>query len=431
MATSGQQHAAKHAATSEESDFRKLLDKEFQTRPELLQMRMENETIMAECRAVPRSLAECKAKLDDLLTTFPDFAEDAVYRRPVGADDRGNQKIAEGLSIRAAEALAEAYGYNRVRGDVTRIDANTVKVDATFTDFATGRIWQEGRLVSQIATRKGDKGGGQYRIDEQRFADVVVGAAKSKAIREVILRSVSPALKAWFTARCAEIVSQLLTEDKITEIFRGFNRLGITPAIVEKLVGRPQNMGWTNEDKIALTRFYAALKNGETTVDQLLEAVGEGPKTPPPSAEKPKVTMDDLVGKSAPKTEPTTKQPAPATSKPQQPTKTAEQPAATKPKHSPKAPAAPKSQLKPAPPPEPEPEPQREPEPEPVSEPSVYDQWRNAIEAAGSADDARGLLSEASADDRLVATEWHDLAEVVSARWDADESGDGTEFAFE
>ena len=308
MATTGQQQPAKHAATSDESDFRKLLDKEFNTRPELLQMRMENETIMAECRAVPRSLAECKAKLDDLLTTFPDFAEDAVYRRPVGADDRGHQKIAEGLSIRAAEALAEAYGYNRVRGDVTRIDANTVKVDATFTDFATGRIWQEGRLVSQIATKKG---GGQYRIDEQRFADVVVGAAKSKAIREVILRSVSPALKAWFTARCAEIVSQLLTEDKIAEIFKGFNRLGIAPATVEKLVGRPQNMGWTNEDKIALTRYYAALKNGETTVDQLLEAVGEVPKTPPPSADKPKVTMDDLVGKSASKTEPPAKsQPA-------------------------------------------------------------------------------------------------------------------------
>lgn len=422
MATSGQQQAATKAAASDESEFRRLLDKEFQTRPELLQMRMENETIMAECRAVPRSLAECKAKLDDLLTTFPEFAEDAVYRRPVGADDRGQQKIAEGLSIRAAEALAEAYGYNRVRGDVTRLDANTVKVDATFTDFATGRIWQEGRLVSQIATRKGDKGGGQYRIDEQRFADVVVGAAKSKAIREVILRSVSPALKAWFTARCAEIVSQLLTEDKITEIFRGFNRLGITPPIVEKLVGRPQNMGWTNEDKIALTRFYAALKNGETTVDQLLEAVGEGPKTPPPSAEKPKVTMDDLVGKSAPKTEPPAKsQTTPAKSQP--PATTQEQQAATKPKTPAKAATAPKTTLKPAPPPE--------PEPEPVREPTAYETWRERIESAGNADDARGLLSEASADDRLAADEWQDLSGVVSTRWDADESGDGTDFQFE
>lgn len=159
-----------------------------------------------------------------------------------------------------------------------------------------------------------------------------------------------------------------------------------------------------------------------------------------------KLTMDDLTGAKkaddaadkteaaktqTAKTETPSKQTAPATSKPQQPAKPAEQSAAATTKQQTKAPAAPKSQQKPAQPPEPEPEPQREPEPEPVSEPSVYDQWRNAIEAAGSADEARALLSEASADDRLVATEWHDLAEVVSARWDADESADGTEFAFE
>ena len=35
-----------------------LLARQVANRPELLQMRMENETIMAECRAAPRDLGE-------------------------------------------------------------------------------------------------------------------------------------------------------------------------------------------------------------------------------------------------------------------------------------------------------------------------------------------------------------------------------------
>jgi len=152
-----------------------------------------------------------------------------------------------------------------------------------------------------------------------------------------------------------------------------------------------------------------------------------------------KITMDDLTGvkkadappdhpeapkAQAAKTEPPAKsQTTPAKS--QQAATTQEQSTPTKPKAPSKATTAPKTTPKPAPPPEPE------PEPEPVREPTAYETWRERIEAAGSADDARGLLSEASADDRLAADEWQDLSGVVSARWDADESGDGTEFNFE
>lgn len=308
MSTTQQQQRGTQVAEDRGNDFRELLDRQMVTRPELLQMRMENETIMAECRAAPRLLADCKAKLDDLLNAFPEFAETAVYRRPVGKDDFGNEKFAEGLSIRAAEALAEAYGYNRVRGDVTRIDHNTVKIDATFTDFATGRIWQDGRLVSQMATRAKDKGGGQYRIDDQRFMDTVVGAQKSKVIREVICRTVSPALKAWFETRCREIVCELLTDEKIAEIFRKFGKRGIDEATVEKLVGRPRSMGWTNEDKVALNGIFSALKNNETTVEELLKAAnGDDQKPTTTSGEKPK-TLEDVTRAMGEKRTPTQQQ---------------------------------------------------------------------------------------------------------------------------
>jgi len=294
----------RQGAAAEEggSDFASLLERQTATRPELLQMRMENETIMAECRAVPRDLGECKRKLAELLREFPEFAEEAIYRRPVGKDEEtGRQKIAEGLSVRAAEALAEAYGYNRVRGDVTRVDLDNVKVDATFTDFATGRIWQDGRLVSQWMMRR-DKT--RYRIPDDRFVDTVVGAAKSKAIREVITRSVNPALKAWFENECRKITASLLTEEKMNEIVSGFSRFGIDLASLESLLGRPRAMGWTNNERLAAVGYFAALKNGETTVQLLLEAAGKKTEDAAPQQKSGGTLADRINARSGAATEP-------------------------------------------------------------------------------------------------------------------------------
>ena len=62
---------------------------------------------MAECRARPRDMAAIREELADLLEAFPELAEDAIYSKPVGKDrETGEEKFAEGLSIRAAEALA-------------------------------------------------------------------------------------------------------------------------------------------------------------------------------------------------------------------------------------------------------------------------------------------------------------------------------------
>ena len=302
MATVNPQDRTQRTGEREESDLSSLLARQAATRPELLQMRMENETIMAECRAQPRDLGECKRKLSDLLREFPEFAEDAVYRRPVGKEEGSDrQKIAEGLSIRAAEALAEAYGYNRVRGDVTRIDANTAKVDATFTDFATGRIWQDGRLVSQVATKRD---GSQYRINDDRFSDIVCGAAKSRAIREVIVRSVNPALKAWFENECRKITATLLTEQRMDEMVQAFGGYGINLVQLEALLGRARSLGWTTSERVKALEIFNALKNNETTVADVLGAIeatdqGSASREPAKSLDEVTKTLKDSKAKPA------------------------------------------------------------------------------------------------------------------------------------
>jgi len=244
-------------------------------RPELLQMRMENETIMADCKVHPRDLGRIKNELAEMLRTFPEFADEAIYSKPCGKDDDGKETIAEDLSIRAAEALAEAYGYNRVRGDVTPLDEFHVKIDATFTDFQTGRIWQDGAVVSKYYTARG---GGRKQINEDRFHNIVVKAAKSKLIREVIIRSVNPALKAWFKAECYKILGETINAATVQKWVDGFAKGGVTLEQLERFVGKPRSMGWTKDDDIRLLGVWNAIKQGETTVQEVFAIQRDEPE---------------------------------------------------------------------------------------------------------------------------------------------------------
>ena len=106
-------------------------------------MKLENETIASLAAAHPRNHQSIKQEILEQMEAYPSFAESMVYSVPVGKDyETGQMKYARGLSIRAAEALAEAYGFNRVRCEVEEIDDDKVKVTATFT-VAFGRtlVW--------------------------------------------------------------------------------------------------------------------------------------------------------------------------------------------------------------------------------------------------------------------------------------------------
>ncbi len=252
-----------------------LLNKQSVNR-ELMEMRMNNETIMAECRVRPRDMQAIKRNLEMLLNEFPEFADDAIYSKKVGSKKVGSEwedTYAEDLSIRAAEALAEAYGFNRIRADVLPVDDDHVKVEATFTDFQSGRIWQDAGIVSKWYTASKDKGGGRVRYDDDRFHNTVAKAAKSKAIREVICRSVNPALKAWFKNECYKVMAKSLKPEDATKIVDAWKGLGVSLEKLEKLVGKPLAMGWMVGDQLKLRTLYVSVRDGETTIDALLAPV--------------------------------------------------------------------------------------------------------------------------------------------------------------
>ena len=292
--------------------------------PDLAILKLENDSIQALAAARPRDMEAIKSEIESQLKAFPVLAEKAIYRKPVGKDpETGRMKFAEGLSVRAAEAIAEVYGYNRVRVDVSQIDDNAVKVEATFTDYQRGRIWQDAGIVSKFYK---DRYGKTSRIPDDRFYGVVVKAESSRRAREVVMRSVNPGLKAWFEDCCRKVAASKLTDADVAKMIAKFGGIGVKPEHIEGFLGKPLSVGLTQQDRLDLLGIWNAIEEKETTIFEAfdIERPNAGPKQPetPATGAGGDVTAAAFEAPKAAETKP--KEP----SQPSQPaTSTAEEPA--------------------------------------------------------------------------------------------------------
>jgi hypothetical protein len=266
--------------------------------PDLALLRMENENIQALAAAKPRDHEAIRKDLEKQINAYPSFVKTAIYCKPVGKDESGQMKYARGLSIRAAEAIAEAYGFCRIRADVTPLDDNTVKVEATFSDYQKGRIWQDGGVLSKFYRAKS---GQMQRIPDDRFFNVTVKAEVSKRVREVILRSVPPGLRSELAEMVETRIDNLLDDSTMRKIIANFASKGVTEEMLEKHIGRTMKAGWTKEDRKNLVGIWNALEQEETTVAEIFgdnqtpaNSNGNGNKAKPPV--NGSVSAADLTG---------------------------------------------------------------------------------------------------------------------------------------
>lgn len=246
---------------------------------DLAVIKMENESMMALAAARPRNYATVLSNVKAQLAAYKSFAQEAVYNKPVGKDP-GTKKMrfARGLSIRAAEALAEAYRYCKVRSDVTPIDDDTVRVEACFTDYQSGRVWQDSGIVSKVYKMRS---GGMGRHSDDRFYNVVVKAEASKRIRECILRMIPPGLRSELVLCVDEQLDSFLDDTTVDKIVAEFSKRGVTLEMIEQLLGK-RRTSFTKEDRASLVGVWNAIKDGETTVQ---EAFGDEERTGATDAE--------------------------------------------------------------------------------------------------------------------------------------------------
>ena len=270
---------------------------ELERRTDLALLKIENESICAQAEARPRNHKRILADIREQIEAYPSFAQAVVYIKPVGKDRAtGKMQYARGLSIRAAEAIAEAYGYNRIRSEVSPVDKDTVKVEATFTDYQKGRIWQDAGLVSRFYTSSGGK---TVRHNEDRFLNIVVKAEVSRRIREVILRSVPPGLRSELQELAEKETAKLLTDDAIAKIVEFFREKGIGLEQLERRIGRTLKAGWTVEDRQLLGGLWNAIESGETTVGEAFGDLRPTEEKPAAAAAAPSSKPSQQAGATA------------------------------------------------------------------------------------------------------------------------------------
>lgn len=273
--------------------------------PNLAILKMENDSMTSLAAARPRDPELIKQGLAKTLAAFPQLAEAAIYSKPVGkvvecgckscrrrfeaavkysdkakyvcskcGEDNQNlievltrprQKFVEGLSIRAAESLRNAFGFNRVRADIIVVTPDLVKIEVTFVDYQTGSMMQYPLMVPKSYKNRYQK---MEVIPDDRFWDQTIKGAMSKAIREAVVRSIDPGMRLWFESECDKIRSGQLTDEKINQIVESFATWKLTLAHLEELVGKPR-AAWTVEERKRLVGLYTGLKSGELSADEL------------------------------------------------------------------------------------------------------------------------------------------------------------------
>lgn len=253
-------------------------------------VRIENMTQMTIAVQRPRKEAEIKKEALAELDMYPEAAHDAIYNKPVGKDyDTGKQKYAQGLSIRAAEALAYRWGNNAFAVEILGDDGMIVSGVAIFLDYERNA---RRAIPFRVSRKYRAKGGTMKIIPEDRFHDVVVPAKQSKALREVILRSLPPGLKKEYERKAKAIRSKEEKPERWGRLLRAFSNLGVDQKAIEGMM-KKDVVAFTDDDYDEIQGVWNAIQDGETTVAQAFgkdvgDDAAEGPKAP--------VSVDAILG---------------------------------------------------------------------------------------------------------------------------------------
>jgi hypothetical protein len=252
-------------------------------------VRLENFTQASIAVQRPRDLAKIQEELIAGVMANPEYACRLIYCKPVGREEaNAPMKFAEELNIRGAEAIASLYNNSSFGWEPVADDGETFTGVAVWLDYERNI---RHTMTFRVAHVMKQRGGATMRIPDDRFADVVVKAAASKAVREVILRSIPPWTREALTAKVWEIIGR--EKGDTDELSRAFASRGVPYTRIEHLMGK--KMGELRGDDVArLFGVLNALRDNELTVEQAFEE-----SIPKDDGVKGKEVLDRVRGKKA------------------------------------------------------------------------------------------------------------------------------------
>jgi hypothetical protein len=248
-------------------------------------VKLENTTQMQVAIQRPRNEDKVLSAALAELERYPSMADEAIYSKPVGKDpDTNAMKYVEGLSIRAAESLANRWTNSAYACDIVNEDQGTITIAAIFMDYEGNTRHVVQRRVSKFYKKKGSTMIAQYSPDR---LDVVVAAAMSKALREVILRSLPAGLKKEYEHKAYKVLDMQPLEQRQTAIAARFKEVGIKKDALETHAGKKIEQ-MTAEDLKIYTGLLNAIRDGEISAEDALGIKKEGK---PAEAMKPGITV--------------------------------------------------------------------------------------------------------------------------------------------
>jgi len=242
-------------------------------------VRLENTTQMQVAIQRPRDEAGILAAALKELDLYPSMAEEAIYNKPVGKDDNGVMKYAEGLSIRTAESLANRWKNSAYGGQILSQDEEGCKIAAVFLDYENNTRRVIEKNISRFYKAKGGK---IVQYSPDRF-DIVVSANISKNIREVILRSLPAGLKKEYENKARKLLKGDKLENRRKGILTRFAEVKINQEQLEAYHKKAYK-DWKHEDITTLLGVYNAIREGELDKGELFGNGKEEAKTIAPPA---------------------------------------------------------------------------------------------------------------------------------------------------
>ena len=220
---------------------------------------------VATAKQFPRNVTRAIQNSIVMATIDPETAQMMRYALP-----RGGKPIT-GPSVHLAKLIVSNWGNIRAEAKVVQITDSQV--------VSRGTCWDlENNVATAIEVRRNIKG-----KDGQRFSDdmitVVGNAANSIAFRNAVFSVIPKAVTDKVYRAAQECITGDLSDEakllqKRTNCLKFFNdEYGITEEEVIKLCGK-QTVNQIKAEEIALMLgIYQSLKDGDTTVEEVMEPI--------------------------------------------------------------------------------------------------------------------------------------------------------------
>ena len=242
--------------------------------------RAEVDIQIATAHQYPRSLKRAMGNILSMATLDEISAEEAMYSVPRSG------KVIEGPSARFAEIVGQQWGNCRIAARVVRKDRDVVVAQAVFHDLETNMA-----ISTEVERRITGKGGKRY--SEDMIANTG-NAACSIARRNIILAGVpKPVWRGAYEAARQVVMGDVETlANRRAAALKAFQRYGAKPEQIYAVLEVAGEEEITLEHLVTLRGMISALKNNESTVEEMFTSRNEkqadpnyNPLVPPPAEE--------------------------------------------------------------------------------------------------------------------------------------------------